>query len=728
MAMIRNPVTEGTPGPSDRAAQDVLSSPGLYLSPELAWLEFSRRLLHEAEDARNPLLERLHRVADFSASLDDFFRLRIGGLKRQLDSGSTPPSAHGSTPRERMNACHAVVRGLEARKDALLPRLLAELEGHGIALVTLSRLTAEERTSLRELFDTAILPLLRPQRVEPAQPVPFLSNVSLNLLVTALDTRDGERHLWRVKVPVDAGVPRFLRLGAKQRFVALEEVMAENLDRLLPHRAVQASDRFWVTRDANAAAMASQAREAVPPMDSEPGERAGAPIARIQTNREMAPGLRRTLASALGLDAEGDLFETPGLLGTRHLVELTTLDAPDLRHSPHHPVDHPALQGPRNIFHILREQGAILLQHPYESFSTSVERFLREASEDPKVCAVKMSLPRVPAGDRLTDCLTGAARCGKEVTLVATPRIGADEDADKAWVTRLVQAGVQLTQGAPGPGTLAGLILVVRRDFDGLRRYAHIGTGGYDGQTTARHCTDLAMLTCDEALGRDLSDFFNYLTTGLTPKRPFRKLLTSPGALKAALLARIAREMALHSQQAPGLIRLKTNALEDRDIIRALYEASRAGVRIQLIVGGVCRLRPGVSGVSDAVTVVSTLGRFLEHERICYFRNGGREEYFIGSADLVTAELEDGIAVQAPVESPALQDLLRTALETSLADLRSGWDMQPDGSYVQRRPAEPGTPGSQETLARLAMARAESARAATRGHWQRRLKTVFNTA
>jgi len=370
------------------------------------------------------------------------------------------------------------------------------------------------------------------------------------------------------------------------------------------------------------------------------------------------------------------------MLALRDLMEITALDIPALHDPPHRPIDSPRLPAQRNIFHIIREAGSILLHHPYESFSTSVERFLREASEDPKVRAIKMTLYRTSNTSNVLSYLANAARNGKQVAVVVELKARFDEAANIEFAERLEESGIHVTYGVVGLKTHCKVILVVRQDYTGLRRYAHIGTGNYH-PGTARLYTDFGLLTCDEAIGGDLTELFNYLTTGYRQKRTFRKLLPAPTVLKKALLAKIDREIAVHTPSSPGLIQFKINALEDVDITRALYRASQAGVCVDLIVRDTCRLRPGIPGVSETIRVVSLVGRFLEHGRIYYFRNHGDEEYCIGSADCMKRNLESRVEVVVPVEDPAARKQLRLVLDCQLASNRNAWEMRTDGSYVQ---------------------------------------------
>jgi polyphosphate kinase len=392
---------------------------------------------------------------------------------------------------------------------------------------------------------------------------------------------------------------------------------------------------------------------------------------------------RGRLAAELGLDEQADVFEIGGVLGLGDLFQLSRLDIPAHRDPDHRPVDAPLLVGRSNIFHTIREHGALLAHHPYEAFGTSVERFLREASEDPKVRAIKMTLYRTSSKSRVIQHLINAAVNGKQVAVAVELKARFDEEANINWASKLEQAGIHVTYGVVGLKTHCKVILVVRRDHDGLRRYVHLGTGNYHEETAKLYC-DTGMLTCDADIGRDATELFNYLTTGYKPSRKYNKLLPAPKLLKPALLKKIRREIRRVSEGKVGLIQIKTNALEDVDVTRALYEASQAGVHVDLIVRDSCRLRPGVPGLSENIRVISVVGRFLEHSRIYYFHNGGEEEFYIGSADVMTRNLVSRVEVLTPVEPPGLRAELRIVLDILLGDQRSAWDMQPDGTYVQR--------------------------------------------
>jgi polyphosphate kinase len=673
-----------SPVPSFEGEPD-LSDPDLYLNRELTWLGFNYRVLHEAADERTPLLERVKFLAIVGSNLDEFVMKRIGGLKQQAAAGIRKTTIDGRTPEQQIADCYDVIRDLHAREREVLTRLTARLAEHDILIARYDDLDENDRRWLRDYYFTNIFPLVTPQAVDPAHPFPFISNLSLNLLVTVRQKSDESVSLARVKVPVGADIPRLLRVRDLDVFVPLEQVMARNLDLLLPGIEIADCELFRVTRNANTEREEEQADDLLAMIETELRERKFAPIVRLAVEKGMSKLHRGMLAAELGLDEESDVVEVEGMLGTSDLMELVSLDLPALRDPPFHPTDHARLVSDRPIFHVIRDAGSILLQHPYESFSSSVERFLREASVDPKVRAIKMTLYRTSAKTNVINHLVTAAQNGKQVAVVVELKARFDEGANIQWASRLEEAGIHVTYGVVGLKTHCKIILVVRQDYGGLTRYAHLGTGNYHAGT-ARLYSDLGLITSDDAIGQDLTELFNYLTTGYKPKRRYRKLLPAPTHLKKGLLDRIHREIALHTPESPGRIQFKMNALEDGDVTRALYEASRAGVQVDLIVRDTCRLRPGIPGLSENVRVISIVGRFLEHARIYYFANGGEPEYYIGSADLMKRNLESRVESVVPVEDPRLQEELRFVLDTQLADQRSAWEMQPDGTYRQRVP------------------------------------------
>lgn len=671
--------------------------PQWYLNRELTWLAFNQRVLNEAQDARTPLLERIKFLSIVSSNLNEFFMKRIGGLKQQIGAGVRELSLDGRSPEQQLHACLALVRELVMQQRSIAGELHQLLKEQGICVRSYKRLSETQRKHMREYYLANIFPLVTPQTMDPAHPFPFISNLSLNLLVTVRYANDEASGLARIKVPLGSGIQRFLKLGDEELYVPLEDVMAHNLDLLFPGMVVDACELFRVTRNAITVRDEEQADDLLVMIESELRERKVAPIVRLEVEKHMDPIHRGMLAAELGLDESFEVFEVDGMMALRDIMQIVSINRSDLHDAPHHPLDHPKLTDKRNIFHIIRESGPILLQHPYESFATSVERFVLEASLDPKVLAIKMTLYRTSEDSKIIEYLIDAAQNDKQVTVVVELKARFDEAANIRWANHLEEAGIHVTYGVVGLKTHSKVILVVRRDYNGLRRYAHIGTGNYHAGT-ARLYSDLGLLTCDQTIGEDLTELFNYLTTGYVPKRNYRKLLPAPKVLKPALLAKIEREIAHIKAGRPALIQFKMNALEDREVTAALYRASQAGVPVDLIVRDTCRLRPGIPNISETVRVISIVGRFLEHTRIFHFHNGGNDEYFIGSADCMQRNLESRVEVVTPVDTPELQRELQQILDVQLNDRRSAWEMQSNGSYVQRIPGADDDPRSAQQI------------------------------
>jgi polyphosphate kinase len=703
------------PSQDGRAAVDSapidLDAHEWYLNRELTWLEFNRRILHEGLDERTPLLERVKFLAIVASNLDEFFMKRIGGLKQQAGAGVTELSIDGRTPEQQIQECHAVVRELEEQQRALAADLSKLLEQAGIRISDYADLSQDDRGKVRDHYLKNIFPLVTPLAIGPAHPFPFLSNLSLNLLVTVRHPGSDKADLVRIKVPVGEEVPRFLQIADQHRFVPLEDVIAQHLDLLFPGMAVESCELFRVTRNAITEIPGHQAEDLMAMVESELRDRKFAPIVRLEVSKGMDPTRRGMLAAEFGVDEIADVFEVDGLMAKRDLFQIAGLKIREWHDAPHHPIDHPLMADAANIFHLIREHGPLLLQHPYESFVTSVERFVKEASRDPKVLAIKMTLYRTAAESKIIEYLIEAAQNGKQVAVAVELKARFDESSNIRWANRLERAGIHVSYGVLGLKTHCKIIFVLRRDYDGLRRYAHFGTGNYNADT-ARVYSDLGLLTCDPAIGEDLTELFNYLTSGNVPDRHYRKLLPAPTRLKRALLSKIEREILRHCGASPGLIRFKVNALEDKEITRALYQASQAGVTVELIVRDTCRLRPGIPGLSDRIRVVSLVGRFLEHTRIYYFRNGGDEEYFISSADCMAHKLQHRIEVAVPVEGRELHAQLRQILDLQLTAQRGLWIMRSDGTYVRSEPGEGGHDrGAQERLIEAAQERARALQA-----------------
>lgn len=696
-ADVRTPPDPSPLPPREADGSFDLTRPECYLNRELTWLNFNFRVLNEAVDRRTPLLERVKFLAVIGSNLDEFFMKRIGGLKQQVGAGVAKPTDDGRTPQQQIDQSVELVRRLEAKQRDTLKEVLSDLEEHDIRVCSFDDLEAKDQAYLRDEYLKNYYPLVTPQATDPAHPFPFISNLALNLLVTLRYPDDPRTNLARVKVPVGAGVPRLLKLEDRNTFVRLESVMAANLDLLFPGMEVDSVAMFRVTRNANTEQDEEKADDLLALIEGELRDRRFAPIVRLEVSKELSALHRGMLAAELGLDEHADVFEVEGMMGVRDIMELAKLNLRGLHDPTLHAIDHPDLTPGRSIFHVIRDTGAILLHHPYISFSTSVERFLSEASRDPKVRAIKMSLYRTSSDTKAIRYLIDAAQNGKQVAVVVELKARFDEAANIRWASHLEEVGIHVTYGVVGLKTHCKVILVVRQDYDCLRRYAHVGTGNYHAGT-ARMYSDLGILTSDPGIGEDLTELLNYLTTGYRPNRRYKKILPAPKLCRHAILEKIEREISQHSAESPGLIQFKTNALEDAGITRALYRASQAGVKVDLIVRDTCRLRPGIPGLSENIRVLSIVGRFLEHARVVYFHNGGDEEYYIGSADLMKRNLNSRVEVLAPVEAPALRKEIRRFLDLQVEDQRSAWEMRSDGSYVQRQPAVADAKGCQELL------------------------------
>jgi polyphosphate kinase len=666
-----------------------LDSHEFFLNRELTWLSFNSRVLYEAADERNPLLERLKFLAIVSSNLDEFFMKRIGSLKRKVAAGIQDKSTDGLTAQQQIDACYNAIREQELQQRELLKVLREQLATHNIKIVSYDDVPTDQGIWLREYFYSEVFPLITPQSFDPSHPFPFISNYSLNLLVKV--KKQGESAgdsvaYTRIKMPLGEGLPRFVQIPDTFHFLPLEELVKKHLYMLMPQVEIENAALFRVTRNIQAGRGVDETDDLLAMIQGELRDRHFASIVRVQVQDEIDSTARGMLAAELGLDEQSDVFSTgSSLMALRDLFEIAGIDRPELQEKPFKPLDPPQFSQATNIFHAIRNDGPFMVHHPYDSFKTSVERFLKEAAHDPKVKAIKMTLYRTSSDTKVVDYLIQAAQNRKQVAVVVELKASFDEAANIRWATRLEEAGVHVTYGVIGLKTHSKITLVVRKDYNGLQRYLHIGTGNYHAGT-ARLYADLGILTNDKQMGIDATELFNYLTTGFTPDRFYRELLPAPKVLKTALLARIEREIKHHTTESPGLIQFKVNALEDADITKALYRACQAGVQVNLIVRDSCRFLPGIPGVSENATVISIVGRFLEHARIYYFKNNGDEEYLIGSADAMQRNLESRIEVVAPVKAPKLREELRFILDTQLNDYRQAWEMRVDGTYVQRQP------------------------------------------
>jgi polyphosphate kinase len=672
------------------AAPPDLGEAVLYVNRELSWLEFNRRVLHEAEDTRTPLLERLKFLGIFSSNLDEFFQIRVAGLKDQLAAGYTERSPDGLTPEEQLRQIAAVVRDLvRTHAHCLHSEVLPALAPQGVALLDIGELSAEERLQLDRYFRANVFPVLTPLAVDPAHPFPYISNLSLSLAV-ALRDADGEERFARVKVPKI--LPRWVRVGDGWRFLPLEQLITANIEALFPGVEILGCHPFRITRNTDFEVDHDEAEDLLSTIQEEVRNRRFGAVVRLEVSPGLPYSIREVLlaefnaaqsdlSAPLGAD---DLYEVPGLLDTADLMALAaSVDLPAHKDPPHHPTTPPRLAGGRNVFEVIRE-GDVLLHHPYESFTSSVERFIQTAVDDPDVVAIKLTMYRTGGDSSIARLLAQAAERGKQVAVLIELQARFDEENNIRWAQRLEDVGVHVSYGVAGLKTHAKVMLVVRREGDAMRRYLHVGTGNYHPRT-ARLYTDFGLFTTDPDLGADLTDLFNVLT-GFGAPMQYRKLIVAPQGMRERFIAMIRREAEHARAGRPARILAKMNALVDPAIIRALYEASQAGVTVDLIVRGICCLRPGIPGVSDRIRVISIVGRFLEHSRAFYFQNAGREEVYIGSADWMPRNLERRIEAVVPVDDAAHRATIRDLLDLMWRDNRQAWDLSADGSYTQRNP------------------------------------------
>jgi polyphosphate kinase len=684
------------PAPASDAAQADLRHPSLYLNRELSWLEFNRRVLHEALDPRTPLLERLKFLGIFSGNLDEFFQVRVAGLKQQLAAGIMERTADGMTPEDQLRAISGTVRELCRRHGGcLMQELIPALAEQGVDLqLKVAELPRADREHLDRYFQANVFPVLTPLAVDPGHPFPYISNLSLSLAVV-LRGADGEERFARVKVPKI--LPRWVPLTASNRFVPLEQVIGTNLEMLFPGVEILGWYAFRITRNTDLQIEDSdEAEDLLSLIQEEVRNRRFAEVVRIEVDALMPPSLRQLLLAEFTEEQEqpaqpltaDDVYEVNGLLDTADLLSLSSLEIPALRDPPFHPGTQARLAGTRSTFDVIRE-GDILLHHPYDSFATSVERFIQTAADDPDVVAIKLTLYRTGGDSSIARTLAHAAERGKQVAVLIELQARFDEENNIIWAQRLEDVGVHVSYGVAGLKTHAKVMLVVRREGDSMRRYVHIGTGNYNPKT-ARLYTDFGLLSDDPELGADLTDLFNVLT-GFAQPAGYRKLIVAPRGMRERFIEMIRREIRHKEAGRPARIFAKMNALVDPDIIAALYEASRAGVPIDLIVRGICCLRPGLPGVSETIRVISIIGRFLEHSRAFYFLNGGQEEVYIGSADWMPRNLDRRIECVLPIQNPAHRQTIRTLLELMWSDNRQAWDLGADGTYVQRNPSSPDT-------------------------------------
>jgi polyphosphate kinase len=674
---------------TDVARRPSLSDPSLYINRELSWLGFNNRVLEQARDERHPLLERVRFVSISETNLDEFFMIRVAGLQQQVASELPNPVPDGMTPEEQLLRIHDHTEEFfEERRRILNTELMPALEDEGIRMVPYDKVRAAERRELRERFVRDILPILTPLAIDPAHPFPHISNLSLNLLVVI--GNEGRRVMARIKVPTT--IDRFMRLPdeprgpgqrPEMRFVRVEEVISANLDELFPGKDVAASYIFQVTRNADFVIEEDEAADLLQAIEDELESRWFGQSVRLVVSNEMPDDLRDWLARKLKLD-ENSVFESPHPIGLADLEELTHLDRSDLLYPPITPRVPPEIRSARSITQAIRN-GDLLLYHPYDSFNPVVD-FVRAAANDPEVLAIKQTLYRVGSNSPIVEALSEARDEQTQVAVLVELKARFDEEPNIIWARQLEARGVHVAYGIVGLKTHAKIGLAVRREGAGLRRYVHLGTGNYN-PGTARIYTDFSYFTDDLKLAEDGSDLFNYLT-GYSEQEEYQELLVAPLTLREKIEHLIEEQIEKARNGESVTITCKTNSLTDPQIIELLYEASQAGVKIDLIVRSICCLRPGVEGVSENIRVVSLVGRFLEHARIFAFSDGDDEQIYLGSADLMQRNLDRRVETAFPLRERHHRERVRRLLDLQLADNANGWELGPDGTFERRHPGD----------------------------------------
>ncbi|RGV42674.1 RNA degradosome polyphosphate kinase [Bifidobacterium longum] len=692
-----------------------------FFDRELSWLKFNQRVLECAENEDMPLLERANFAAIFASNLDEFFMVRVAGLKRRIDSGIAVPSAAGLSPRQQLRAISETAHRLQdEHAHYTIDTILPELEKERIVLLTWDKLTSSEQERLSRYYRQQVFPVLTPLAVDPAHPFPYISGGSINLAVIVENPASGKSHFARVKIP--GNLPRLVPVDdmtdeeskdERYGFIAMEKLIAAHLESLFPGMIIKEARSFRVTRNEDIDVEEDDAENLLNAMEKELLRRRFGPPIRLEITDTTSPFLSQLLADQLGV-SQDEVYRLPSPLDLTVLFELGSVDRPDLKNRPFVPTTNRQIaevesSRAQDIFAAIRERD-ILLQHPYDSFSTSVQAFLAQAAADPKVLAIKQTLYRTSSNSPIIDALIDAAHAGKQVLALVEIKARFDEDANIAWARKLERAGVHVVYGIVGLKTHCKLIEVVRQEADGLRRYCHVGTGNYNPKT-ARLYTDLGLLTCDPVVGQDLTRLFNQLS-GYAPKSSFHRLLVAPRTVRTGLIQRIRREEDAARAGKEAWIKIKVNSIVDEKTIDALYRASQAGVKIDIVERGICALKPGVPGLSENIRVRSILGRFLEHSRIYAFCNAdgpqigegpaSGPEVYIGSADLMHRNLDRRVEALVRVTAPEQVDGLIKYVDLQMADSTMSWHMQPDGTYVLHTKDDEGRPlvDSQEYLIR----------------------------
>ena len=692
-----------------------------FFDRELSWLKFNQRVLECAENEDMPLLERANFAAIFASNLDEFFMVRVAGLKRRIDSGIAVPSAAGLSPRQQLRAISETAHRLQdEHAHYAIDTILPELEKERIVLLTWDKLTSSEQERLSRYYRQQVFPVLTPLAVDPAHPFPYISGGSINLAVIVENPASGKSHFARVKIP--GNLPRLVPVDdmtdeeskdERYGFIAMEKLIAAHLESLFPGMIIKEARSFRVTRNEDIDVEEDDAENLLNAMEKELLRRRFGPPIRLEITDTTSPFLSQLLADQLGV-SQDEVYRLPSPLDLTVLFELGSVDRPDLKNRPFVPTTNRQIaevesSRAQDIFAAIRERD-ILLHHPYDSFSTSVQAFLAQAAADPKVLAIKQTLYRTSSNSPIIDALIDAAHAGKQVLALVEIKARFDEDANIAWARKLERAGVHVVYGIVGLKTHCKLIEVVRQEADGLRRYCHVGTGNYNPKT-ARLYTDLGLLTCDPVVGQDLTRLFNQLS-GYAPKSSFHRLLVAPRTVRTGLIQRIRREEDAARAGKEAWIKIKVNSIVDEKTIDALYRASQAGVKIDIVERGICALKPDVPGLSENIRVRSILGRFLEHSRIYAFCNAdgpqigegpaSGPEVYIGSADLMHRNLDRRVEALVRVTAPEQVDGLIKYVDLQMADSTMSWHMQPDGTYVLHTKDDEGRPlvDSQEYLIR----------------------------
>ena len=688
---------------------DPVVAPELYINRELSWIAFNQRVLAQALSEHTPLLEQAKFSAIFSNNLDEFFMVRVASLKSQVEAGVQTLSDDGLTPTQQLALVRKELAPLLHQQQAHYRHYLKhQLAEAGVHLLDYRRLNKKQQAWVNDYFQRAIFPVLTPLAVDPAHPFPFISNLSLNIAALIRDPDSGVQQFARVKVP-QKNLPRFVKLPADLSTsepqpvftaVPLEQVVAFNLQLLFPGMEVEGHYFFRVTRDADLELRDLEADDLMEALQQGLRKRRmGGEVVRLEVADEMPDAVVELLLDGTGVEPE-DLYRIGGPLGLDDLMSLLAVPLPALKDAPHRGRTPASLARAQkslledgsikaeeftSIFSVLR-RGDVLLHHPFDLFSTSVEEFINQAADDPSVLAIKMTLYRVSKDSPIIAALIRAAENGKQVMVLVELKARFDEDNNIQWARQLERSGVHVVYGVIGLKTHTKITLVVRKEKDLLRSYCHIGTGNYNSRT-AQLYTDLGLLSARPELGQDLAELFNYLT-GFSKQQDFRRLLVAPVSLRRRMQELIQREIDHAKAGKPAAIKAKMNALVDPRIIALLYEASQAGVQIDLVVRGMCSLRPGLAGVSDNIRVSSVIGRFLEHSRLFWFENGGDHETYIGSADWMGRNLDRRVEAVVPVEDPDLHERMTRLIDSYLNDNCTAWDMQSDGSFSRRIPED----------------------------------------